>query len=157
MLAEWLRFLEQKSICLKTIPPGSLWFLREYVADEAALANIHIICFPNWPEMNFCYNNWHPLLSINCISDLYEVETPTGKPTQTIMGFRHVWKAGGWVNSVVTKMQSERKLAPQSDFHNRRWSLAQWSRFCNGAWEWDEKGDSAYRVLLVKITFSGVY
>lgn len=79
------------------------------MANEATLDKYVCNMYSHWARTELLLGRATDTLFPASISssDLYGVEAPTGKLNQTVMEFRHVWKAGGWVESIVTKMQSE--------------------------------------------------
>lgn len=87
------------------------------MTDEAALGKRLCTIISVGLELGFQLGRTSNTTSLESVAqfDLYQVETSTGNPTQTAMEFRHIQKPGGWVDSLITKMQSEGDCVPQSE------------------------------------------
>lgn len=79
--------------------------------------NIYVPCISVGLELGFQLSRTSNTTSLESVAqfDLYYVETSTGNPTQTAMEFRYIQKPGGWVDSLITKMQSKGDCVPQSE------------------------------------------
>lgn len=78
-----------------------------YMADKAALGKHLYNMYFHWTRTELLLGRVSdtPSWALSAESDLYEFGASAGKQTQ--MESRHVWKAAGWVDLMVTQMQSE--------------------------------------------------
>lgn len=77
------------------------------MADKAALGKHLYNMYFYWTRTELLLGRASgiPSWALSAEPDLYEVGASAGKQTQ--MEPRHVWKARGWVDLMVTQMQSE--------------------------------------------------
>ena len=126
------------------------------MADKAALGK-HLYSMYSWwtrTDLLLGRRSDTPSPALTAQSDLYEVEAPAGKPPQT--EFRHVQKAGGWVDSLGTNMQSEGDQASQSECiitEDEVWLTDQDSAT---GWGREERGSSVYNVLAHENNVTGI-